>query len=593
MTQPLLAQFERPTEQLTEREICNELLALRNQDSESLGEQERTELDAEILAFDFREKEPCRERDEANFFLPASTFTDANGRPVTNPDRADVTPDVHNYWAGRATSTDNPILAFRYAGLVWEFAKEVTGSSADIRYARLLIDSAARIAREKLHRQETSIISKLGFALSVAQSIRDRDRIQMLCHVIVDYECDIAELNKPGLWGFAFNYLVEDKRVQPPDSLVQRIIADLEGKLKAIQEEAGKDFNPFSADAAAQRLARYYRRSGKPDEVKRVLNVYRDTYLQAADETSALVGSAWLQKVYGVLLPFGLRSEAEEVSIKLRELGRKGRDELAHVSHDMEIPAEEFDKFLDGMVAGDVETALTRFVDHFIPIRDQVERQVKELAESHPLLSIFGTTLVDGDGRPKANVGSVEHDLDGNIAKLTAQNMGFTAIFVRRTVEKLREKFELTSDDLMAFLYRSPILPSDRRSIVSEGLTAYLEENWSVAMHLLIPQIEATLRRLIELSGGATWKLGRNGAFMLKNFEDLLRDERAARALGADAVHYLRVLFTDQRGWNLRNAVCHGIVPETAFCAPHADRVVHALLFFALIREGAAPSDPI
>ena len=53
MTQPLLAQFERPTEQLTEREICNELLALRNQDSESLGEQERTELDAEIHAFLF------------------------------------------------------------------------------------------------------------------------------------------------------------------------------------------------------------------------------------------------------------------------------------------------------------------------------------------------------------------------------------------------------------------------------------------------------------------------------------------------------------------------------------------------------------
>jgi hypothetical protein len=49
---------------------------------------------------------------------------------------------------------------------------------------------------------------------------------------------------------------------------------------------------------------------------------------------------------------------------------------------------------------------------------------------------------------------------------------------------------------------------------------------------------------------------------------------------------YFQVLFTDQRGWNIRNDVCHGISPVQAFSWPSlTDRIFHALLILATMRE--------
>jgi hypothetical protein len=52
---------------------------------------------------------------------------------------------------------------------------------------------------------------------------------------------------------------------------------------------------------------------------------------------------------------------------------------------------------------------------------------------------------------------------------------------------------------------------------------------------------------------------------MLKIFDDFLREEAVMKSLGENVAHYFRVLFTDQRGWNIRNDVCHGITPLPGF----------------------------
>ena len=38
---------------------------------------------------------------------------------------------------------------------------------------------------------------------------------------------------------------------------------------------------------------------------------------------------------------------------------------------------------------------------------------------------------------------------------------------------------------------------------------------------------------------------------MLRTLDDLLREEAVLKSLGPNVVHYFRVLFTDQRGWNI------------------------------------------
>ena len=106
-----------------------------------------------------------------------------------------------------------------------------------------------------------------------------------------------------------------------------------------------------------------------------------------------------------------------------------------------------------------------------------------------------------------------------------------------------------------------------------------------VAAHLLVPQFEDALRNLLENIGGSVLKKGRNGDLPLKLLDDLLRDPLMNEFLGEDLMLYFRVLYTDQRGWNVRNRICHGMFSSNEFGAPITDRVVHSLLCLALVRE--------
>lgn len=137
----------------------------------------------------------------------------------------------------------------------------------------------------------------------------------------------------------------------------------------------------------------------------------------------------------------------------------------------------------------------------------------------------------------------------------------------------------------MNYLYISPVFPEETKPIIKTGLKAFFEKNYVVAIHLLIPQIENSLRNLSQLIGSPIYKPHRQGGLLLKNFEELIRDEKIKEILGEDIVLYLRVLFTDQRGWNVRNIVCHGMAPLSAFDQPVADRIFHTLLLLSLIQK--------
>jgi hypothetical protein len=108
---------------------------------------------------------------------------------------------------------------------------------------------------------------------------------------------------------------------------------------------------------------------------------------------------------------------------------------------------------------------------------------------------------------------------------------------------------------------------------------------------MLIPQIEAMVRAITD--EGPILKKGRRpGALNLRNLDELLQSKQVVDLLGEDIPFYLRVLFTDPRGWNLRNDVCHGIPPAAAFGPGMANRVFHTLLLLGCLRAKEAPDSP-
>lgn len=583
LLQDVLEAFDKRTERFTELDVKQAITALRKD-----ADQCKPSLEwlAEAMAFDFCENYQDKGGGWGTYFGPMMVFRNDDGTFTGLPSIKSVTPEIINYWAKRVVEANHPILKARYADLVWDFCKTVTGQPACVDMAWVTIDGIVEIARRNCHEHEVRVITKLRRALSLAASVNDTSRIETVRDTIIAFEDKVAVDDKPGLWGFSYDLLWQHSKVTLLDEQKQKIINDLEERLERVSNPREKDkIDPWAAQNAATRLASHYRRVDQPTDVKRVLLKYGTAFEQMAERATAMLASAWLQQVHSVYLQYGLKEGAERIAIKLRELGTKVNSEMKSFSHSVEIPTDDMRRYVETMTDGDPKTALVRVAVRYIPKRDEAEKQIKELSKDSPTMFLFHRRVHDHKGRPIASVGSVLDDLDGHVVLHISQDMHFSSLFLRLVMDALTKKLGWSEHEFADYLYQSPLFEEDKKPILKAGLRAYLNNDYLVATHLLIPQVEGAVRNIVEKTGGVVLKPARNGGFHLKTFHDLLGDERVANAFSEDTALYLRVLFTDPRGWNLRNDVCHGITPSSSLNASSADRVVHALLCLALVRE--------
>ncbi len=320
--------------------------------------------------------------------------------------------------------------------------------------------------------------------------------------------------------------------------------------------------------------------------MRRVLLIYGNTFVAASENVAANLATGWLERVMEIYRDFGLAEQAEALAVRIRDLGPRRVEEMKPVSSAVEVPAAEVEEYVAAMTAGSLEEVLSRIASKFLPRKDELAKQVERMANLTPFSAMVRREIVDYDGRPVAAIGSVEDDLEGHIVLQAAQTMWMNVPWLREVMERTRFRLHPSAADLRDHLLRSPIFEAGRAAILERGIEAYLDSDPIAAAPILIPQIEHTVRNLLRLSGGSTYKpkRHRNGGLMLKNLDDLMREEAVIRALGEDVAHYFQVLFTDQRGWNIRHDTSHGSLPTEAFTMPMIDRVFHALLILATVR---------
>ena len=429
------------------------------------------------------------------------------------------------------------------------------------------------------------MITKLEKALALYLSLNDENRVKRICETIMSYERRHDSNGDTRIWGLAYDLLLGNKGVVLSDGQKTKIIDDLEDKLQRTANVSGlSELDAFAIESIAIRLASYYRKMDRKDDVRRVLGTYGDAFLMLVEKANALTGSSWLRKVHSVYVDFGLKAEADAVAVRLREVGKRCKDELSSVSVPVKISKQEMDKFVERITSDDFDTSMQRIAYSYIPKQGDVRQQIQDLSEKNPIMFDMPVVIQDNQGRPSAYVGSIMDDMDGRIVLQISQNMHFDAISLRLVLQRLQEKYRLTGKEVVDYVHKSPVFEEDKKAIIEFGLNAYLRDEFIVALHLLIPQIEDAVRRIIELNGGAIYRKHRTGCLVLKTFDEVMRDERIINVLGEDVALYLRILFTDERGWNIRNIVCHGMMAADSFTAILADRVLHVMAILGQLR---------
>lgn len=579
-TRDILDAAETARQPMVEYELSSRLSGLHQADG--LSDPERKGAWAEAAAFNFT---PAKESPWNTHYGPVFAATKQDGSPYYAPDLAEIDEDIITHWAQRAETSTHPVLRARYADLVWDLTRSAVNRAPSIEYARRAIDAYLEGVREKLYKEPLIHAAQASRrALDLAMCISDQKRTGECKQTLLDLFDQSMQPGHTGVWTMVYDTLADNKKVGLSAGEVDHLIHGLEAILAQCTTQGNQQFDPWSAEAAARRLAAYYERQGKKNEAERAIRTYGTAFEQLAIQANPMLAMGWLQPVYDEYKNRGMADDAARVQAASTEKGKHIKDDLKPITASFKISDQQLQEFITNITQGPPHDALCRIAAGFIPKTGEIKALLQELLTTAPLMARIGVTRVVGD-HFAAHAGSIEDDPEGRLIMQLAEHISIQNGFLHQAIDHLCKTTTVSAETILAVLDESPVYAAERRTLLAEGIQAYLDADHTKAIHVLIPQIEQALRQLLTLLGAPALKAGRNGTMQVKNLNDILREPAIKQALGDDLRLYLLTFLADERGQNIRNNVCHGMAGPALFNERLADQTLHAVLALALVRE--------
>jgi len=503
-----------------------------------------------------------------------------------SPDISQLDVETIAHWEQRANEAQDPVMKARYADAAWDLGKTIAGKKPNYRMALLAIDAYTAAADQRLSTMPFGAVQWLVRAFDLARKLQNKPRTdQLITSMFSLYEAYLSP-QYVGIWLTLIEHLYEARELLTNDQ-IDRMVSDMEKMLTTLSSpDENNRFDAFNAQSVGEKLIQHYKNVDEKDNVIRVLKTFGGAFERMADNSGATLASGYLQPIVERYEQEGLQSEAEELQNKALERMKTASDVMKTISIPHQITNEEIEKILSTLIVeNDLATTLNRIAFYFTPKIKEAKSLIEQMKSVAPFMSMIPVSIVDENGRTKGWVGDGEDD-EGRLHYQLAQTMTLTEPYLYIVLSKIRERFSLSVDDLLAFLYECPVFPTSRRAILREGLSAYLNGDFLKAIHVLIPQVEESLRNFLALIGIPPVKnVPRHpGITDVKSMNNVLEDARVREKLPEDVWRYLTVLYVDRIGFNLRNDLAHGLMPLEAFNGIIANWVFHSLLILSPIR---------
>jgi lysyl-tRNA synthetase, class I len=520
-------------------------LAERRPTLQGLSEAEQRGVWAEILAFALVSGDKAA-NPWGTHFGPIATLVRDDGTEFYRPDIEGTEPVTWSHWCHRAEAVTQPMLKARYADLAWDMAIAVGKQQRRTpKWAIVAVDAYLTSLSATAITDDFEQFSVAIRALDLAIQVGDISRIDRARYALIDLHRE-ALAKEHGLWWRAFDRLIADRRTRTLPEELDPLVADLETLLARFSDTANPSrFNPHAAEQVAKRLQRHYSRRQSPSEAKRVHGIIGRTFEHFAGLGDAMLASTVLQTSVNAYRQAGLADDAERARILMQEKIGQMRGEMKRFETALEVPREDVEKFLAAIVTDQVGSTFARIASNFVPHRNALEMQVKDTLKHAPLMARIGQEIVSDD-RVVAKVGSVEDDLHGRIIQHAFTLSGLETFWLAQALGCARKRHDLFPEHIVAWANGSKLF-SDV-SLLLEGVDAWFDGDIVKAVHVLVPQVELALRKIVEQLGKPTTKPhpGIPGASVVVGMGDMLYGETAVtEALGPDLVLYFLVRYAD------------------------------------------------
>ena len=512
---------------------------------------------------------------------------DGNGFDCV-PSRNEITSKTIEYWERRANSVVNPMLKMLYTGLVLDFKESVTGTKPDfvtIRMANII--AALEVAEDCCPEYAYDNLEYCTHAIDMAVRIGNKE----LCErgalaLATNYKMfSSGEWFIPGI--NLFKRILRHRDLYPEiiEYAVVKLVNEFENRELLAQEEAvSTDEHGHIMKEIAELLCEYHNAIKQPQHIISLLNRTTKVIRLSFGCKGGLWAQGMMKEMQKVYRQYHLYKEADLLYKDIIEQGKIAKAESQDFSLKVPISNELWDKYWQSEMKGTDEEIIQHFLLRYLP---DVEKAVKMIDDDLFRLGIR-VSISDSNGIPLSYVGTGKKSEEQKLSYQIYSQMKISDAFLSEHVKRLEDKGLLSVDYILGNLFSdSLILCEEQRPIVKRGLEAFIEKDYIVACHLLIPQLENAIRVLCKLNGGEILRPKNNPdeGNEYKSLEGLLCQECVRTALRDDITTYFKVLFTDSNGGNLRNNISHGLLKACAFDENMANRVFHAFLILSRVKR--------
>ncbi len=513
---------------------------------------------------------------------PFASGQDNAGKVCTVPARETVTVEAIEHWRERARAIEHHTARARYSDAAWDLAPLV-GVSRDREDAVRAVDSylGQCVNSGSEHHQERCLRRAHELAVACGDKNRRANVRTSLFEMCLLAESEACERHR----FLACDLYLLDKRSEASEEERSKVLDWMEGGLA----RCVSDGDPFDGERYHERLDLHYRRLGDDESRKRVARAFGGLLEAWAAKGNGILAMHNYKKAHGVYIAAGLAEEAKSVRTKVEGATAQSQDELAEFSTEIEIPAEQLQAFVEGIVSRPLPVALHAFVVNYWHRRAEFERQLDCWLEGAPITGVMPLTVMTESG-DSVDLKSPSEDRESHVVTNGMHLLQFAGISMRRVLDELLPRHVLTPERLTELTDESPIFLDARRPLVARAFKAYCMGDYITFLHLGVPEAESALRVLFQIATQQSSSTSRDSKRWRRITLNQVLDDKALEAcLGDDAVFYLKVVLTHDLGMNMRNLVSHGLVTAAWCNRNRADRLFHVLLMLSLLVRTTPP----
>ena len=272
------------------------------------------------------------------------------------------------------------------------------------------------------------------------------------------------------------------------------------------------------------------------------------------------------------------KARAEEVHRLLLQYQEETRNEMITSSHEIDI-SELVEQARSHVRGKDFQEALFALALLGAPtdvsrLRQQVQQQAREFVASH----LFPVVMMNEMGKViSRQPGSVLSSNPEEAEAATRFEMCRNAIYYQNLqaqayIEPARYQINLEHgvrlNDILSIISHSPFIPPEREYLFAKGLYAGLTGDFFTSTHILIPQIENSVRYIMWRRGIITSGLDDSGIQNEHNLNSTLYRPEIASIFDENTLFDLKCLLVEHAGSNLRNRMAHGLINDGEFMSP-------------------------